>query len=56
MFLQLFVKVSEKWREKEEFLNELDWRKSSPAAAESTGADESGNAGSEESGNKHNGG
>ncbi|MGO9242846.1 MAG: GTPase Era [Bryobacteraceae bacterium] len=48
MFLQLFVKVSEKWREKEEFLNELDWRKTSPAPAPA--------AGPEDSGNEHNGG
>jgi GTP-binding protein Era len=26
IFLKLFVKVSEKWRESERFLNELDWR------------------------------
>jgi GTP-binding protein Era len=26
IFLKLFVKVSEKWRESEKFLNELDWR------------------------------
>ena len=33
MFLQLFVKVSEKWREREEFLNQLDWRTASPPPA-----------------------
>ena len=26
IFLKLFVKVSEKWRDSERFLNELDWR------------------------------
>jgi GTP-binding protein Era len=26
IFLKLFVKVSEKWRDSEKFLNELDWR------------------------------
>ena len=36
MFLQLFVKVSEKWREREEFLNQLDWRTALPAAARTT--------------------
>jgi GTP-binding protein Era len=48
MFLQLFVKISEKWREREEFLNQLDWRTARPAAAEASG--------SEEYGNEHNGG
>jgi GTP-binding protein Era len=46
MFLQLFVKVSGKWREKEAFLNALDWRtaRSAPAPA----------AEPEEAGNEHN--
>jgi GTP-binding protein Era len=48
MFLQLFVKVSAKWREREEFLNALDWRTASPAPAQTTG--------SAETGNEHNGG
>ena len=60
MFLQLFVKVSEKWREREEFLNQLDWRTALPASIETTDSPLAPPAlaettGSAEGGNEHNG-
>ena len=42
LFLQLFVKVSENWREREEFLNELDWRTAGLAAGPSHTSGEAG--------------
>lgn len=61
MFLQLFVKVSEKWREREEFLNQLDWRTAPLAPAETMDSQTAPPApaeppGSTEVGNEHNGG
>jgi GTP-binding protein Era len=60
MFLQLFVKVSEKWREREEFLNQLDWRTALSASIETTDSPLAPPAlaettGSAEGGNEHNG-
>jgi GTP-binding protein Era len=40
MFLELFVKVSEKWRESEEFLNDLDWRTGQSVALDDTDENE----------------
>lgn len=51
IFLKLFVKVSEKWRESEKFLNELDWRTNYATAESEVDAP----AATVEAGNEHNG-
>ena len=51
LFLELFVKVSERWRESEKFLNELDWK-----SVSSTNAPENDVSGAAaEPANEHNG-
>jgi GTP-binding protein Era len=40
VYLELFVKVSENWRENERFLRELDWRSMRGAGAEPTSAED----------------
>ena len=50
IFLNLFVKVSEKWRESEKFLNELDWRTNYSASEPEIDAP----AATGEAGNEHN--
>ena len=43
LFLQLFVKVTENWRERDEFLNELDWRTAAAASAQTPASGGAGN-------------
>ena len=50
IFLKLFVKVSEKWRDSERFLNELDWRTNYSTAEPEIG----GPAPTVEAANEHN--
>jgi GTP-binding protein Era len=50
IFLKLFVKVSEKWRDSETFLNNLDWRTNYSTAAPENDAPEA----AEAAGNEHN--
>jgi GTP-binding protein Era len=50
IFLKLFVKVSEKWRDSETFLNDLDWRTNYSTAAPENDAPEA----AEAAGNEHN--
>lgn len=50
IFLKLFVKVSEKWRDSERFLNELDWRTNYSTAEPEIDAPEAAKA----LGNEHN--
>lgn len=51
IFLKLFVKVSEKWRDSEKFLNELDWRTNYSTAEPEIDASDV----PEGTGNEHNG-
>ncbi|MDR3718096.1 MAG: GTPase Era [Bryobacteraceae bacterium] len=50
IFLKLFVKVSEKWRDSETFLNDLDWRTNYSTAEPENDAPEA----AEAAGNEHN--